>query len=169
MKCREAEEKIYLYRELSEKEQRELNQHIATCESCRLLHQSAKRIEVLMKRTNNIPVQPRNPQLLTQRIMTSIKKKESHQTLLSTFINYVESYFVKYSFAALSIFLVAVFMKEYSQEEVILRQNLAVKQNGPTLNTAAVHEKFQQRKQHKEDQPISYYAYYKKLYTEKSI
>jgi uncharacterized membrane-anchored protein YjiN (DUF445 family) len=169
MKCREAEKKIYLYRELSENEQRELDQHIATCASCRLLQQNTQRIEVLMKRANNVRIQPRNPELLTNRIMTSIKKKEAHQTFLSTFIQYVESYFVKYSFAALSIFLVAVFVKEYSQKEVILQQNLAEKQNGPTLNTAAVHEKFQQRRQHKEDQPVSYYAYYKKLYTEKSI
>jgi hypothetical protein len=168
MNCREAENRIYLFRELSEKEKREVDQHIANCESCRLILQSTQRIDLLLKRANNIRVQPRNPELLTQRIMTSIKKREAHQTLLSTFIQYVESHFVKYSFAALSIFLVAVFVKEYSQKEVFLHKNLTVKQGNPILSMPQIRENYRARKQRKEE-PVSHYAYYKKLYSNKSI
>jgi Putative zinc-finger len=168
MKCEEAEKRIYLYRELSEKEQRELDQHVITCKSCQQVMQGMRHVEALLRKSIEVNPQPKNPQLLTQRILTSIKKKEKHAGF-SELLDYLDNYFTKYAFAALSIILVTFFINEYSQEEVILQQNLARKQNGPTLNTAALHEKFQQRRQHKEDQPISLYAYYKKLYTDKSI
>jgi hypothetical protein len=169
MKCEEAEERIYLYRELSQQEQHELDQHIATCASCQLLQQSIQRISVLMKSADNVQMKPSNPEQLTQRIMTSIKKKEAPQKFLSTFIQYVESHFVKYSFAALSVFLVTVFVIEYSQERVVLRQNVTVTQDGPTLDTKEFHQRFYQRKQNKEEQPVSHYSHYKNLYSNKTL
>lgn len=168
MKCEEAEKRIYLYRELTLQEQRELDQHVSTCKSCQQVMQSTLHVEALLRKSIEVNPQPKNAALLTQSILTSIKKKEK-QAGFSALLDYFDSYIIKYAFAALSIILVTIFVNEYSQETVVLRQNLTFSQDGPTLNTPEFHQKFHQRKRQKETQPISHYAYYKKLYSNKTL
>jgi hypothetical protein len=168
MKCKDAEKQIYLYRELSQQEQLEVDQHVRECASCKQLMQTTQRVEALLKKSADVNPQPKNSALLTQRILSSIKKKEQ-RSFTSSLFDYLNSYFTRYAFAALSVFLVTVFVSEYSQETVVLRQNVTVMNDGPILDTKEFHQKFYQRKQQKDEQPVSHYAYYKKLYSNKTI
>lgn len=168
MKCEEAEKRIYFYRELDRQEQCELDQHVSTCKSCQQVMQSTQQVEALLRKSVEVKPQPKNAALLTQRVLTSIKKKEKH-TGFSALVDYFDSYFTKYAFAALSIILVTVFVGEYSQEAVVLRQNVTITHDGPTLETREFHQKFSQRKRQKEAKPISRYAHYKELYSNKTL
>lgn len=168
MKCVKAEKQIYLYGELSQQEQHELDHHVATCKSCLQLLQITQRVNAFVKRAADVTPLPKNNALLTQRILSSIVKRERH-TSISTMFDYLNSYFTRYAFATLSVFLVTVFVSEYSQEAVALKQNVTVTQDGPTLDTREFHQRFYQRKQNKEEQPVSHYSYYKNLYSNKTL
>ena len=168
MKCEEAEKQIYLYRELSQHEQREVDQHVSTCKACQKVMQNTQYAEVFFRKAAHVIPQPRNHAQLTQRILTSIKKKEQH-SFISTLFDYLNGYFTRYAFAALSVFMVVVFVSEYSKEEVILPKSITVNTGGPILSTSALRENFRQRKQRKEEQPVSHYAHYKKLYSNKTL
>ena len=168
MKCEEAEKRIYLYRELTQQDQRDLDQHVITCKSCQQVMQSTRQVQALLRASIEVKPQPKNAALLTQRVLTSIKKKEKHAGF-SVLLAYFDGYFTKYVFAALSIILIAVFVNEYSQETVVLRQNVTITQEGPMLDTREFHQKFRQSKRQKEAQPISRYAHYKELYSNKTL
>ena len=114
MKCQDAEEKIYLYTELSKREQGEINRHLTTCLSCRLIKErvSAMHKTIAFHRANIPPMT--NEALMTHRVMDEIGRRQKRQTVGWSIFSHNPLMGLRYSMAALSVFLLAFFVVEYS-------------------------------------------------------
>jgi len=115
MRCRRSEKLIFLYNELDSDERLRLDQHVATCENCRLL------LEKVLENQQNIQ-QVMTPPLssdarLTDKIMNEViaanrKSNASRSRFIPTLSGYKLS---RIGLAALSILLIVGFIAEFNR------------------------------------------------------
>jgi anti-sigma factor RsiW len=112
MKCNDYKKMIYLFNELSESEKKQVQQHIADCPACYeafdLVQNQNKIIKQAFKRSGG----PEINSVLTNRIMHAIEKTTEKPALADRIVASIQSHFVRYSFAAVSLLLIASFVAE---------------------------------------------------------
>lgn len=161
MMCREAEEKIYLYDELSTTERIRIDAHVNTCASCReAMHAYRFQKEI----TGALAAQPlviRNASALTHKIMGALEKRpESAGTRIQY---YLDMLWLKISLMGVSALLAIFFMVEQSQPAVAPGTHRLME--GPVLDT---HSFIKQQQEAITQQRISVYERYSQLKKERS-
>ena len=111
MSCKKWEEQIYLYDELSKNEQKQLEDHLLTCESCTATMQTARDGMNLIREARKANAKLENPEMLTRVIMSEIRLSAENkpQSIFSIILDHV---FTRYAFAAASFLIVIFFIVE---------------------------------------------------------
>lgn len=115
MNCKEAERRIYLYRELTSREREETEAHMASCPACRELgarvSDERKMLADLMRAPHVAP----DPLRLTQRIMSRVEQTRSEKVFVIGPLNFIAvGNTLRYAMAVLSVMLIATFISDYS-------------------------------------------------------
>ena len=153
MKCADAEEKIYLYTELSKREQGEIDHHLATCLSCRRIMErvSTMRKTIALQRTN-IPTMT-NEAMMTRRVMDDIGRIQKKKK--GTWSPFSQNPLIglRYSMAALSVFLLAFFVVEYRDNGQVKVVKLPPRADDRQvdLNLASFHGAFFKARENKQE------------------
>jgi hypothetical protein len=120
MTCAECEKLIYLYTELDPDEKQKLTRHLETCSSCKELFASIQRKqEVLFPLLKSVPekFENENP-FLTAKIISAIQSgKVESESIIERFLPFLRFEALRYSMAAVSLMLVALFIKEMKPTE----------------------------------------------------
>lgn len=155
MICKEIEEEIYLYHELTASHKEIVDEHIKHCTACQKLFVFTQEYQsIIIGLAENKP-QPSNHARLTSNIMQGIGKRRAQTSL------WLNSLFIKYSMVVASLILVVAFGFEQS--------SLRIEQLSPvgsiykrvpiaktiTLNSASVAEVLQNQK---EKRNVSFYV-----------
>lgn len=165
MKCKEFEEGIYLYEELTDSEKALIDKHRNDCEACNKLAGQVIHSQALIHKASPLKAEVKNPYLLTQRIINSIAIEKS-VTLSDQLVSYLDNLFVRYAFGVASLLLVTFFL--YEQQSVD-RIDSATKITKAEVKTGAVLDMnmflnhYRRQRVKKEPVPISKYAYYKSV------
>jgi hypothetical protein len=119
MSCKKWEQQIYLYDDLSASEQKQLEDHLLTCQACTVTMRIARLGMELILEARQANAQLENPDLLARAIMNEIRSdvKAKSRSIFSVILDHV---FTRYAFAAAS-FLIAIFF--------IVEQNTAPEQS----------------------------------------
>lgn len=115
MKCSEAEEKIYLYRELTAAERRDIDGHLNTCLLCRRTMSSVINMQdVVADDQAQVPPMTNEAQM-THRIMDTIRDIQNRETSRwEGVLQSLQTTFLRYGMAAISFALVSIFIAEYA-------------------------------------------------------
>ena len=116
MSCKKWEQQIYLYDELSASEQKQLEDHLLTCESCAATMQIASNGRGLIFEARRAHTQLDNPEMLTRAIMNKIRSgvENKSQSIFSVILDHV---FTRYAFAAASFLMVFFFFMEHTEPD----------------------------------------------------
>lgn len=106
MNCKETEQEIYLYRELTASEKATVDEHIGQCVACQKLFISIQEYQSFVNGLAENKPQPANHARLTSSIMQAINQ---HQNQKTTGLN---SLFVRYAMVAASLSLIVLFGAE---------------------------------------------------------
>lgn len=150
MKCRDIEKQIYLYNELTEREQKETDEHLKGCESClRTMKEAILLKSVVTVHQSHSPVMP-NQSLMTHRVMNAIAAKQSKgPRFWEEVVSSLKVSALRYVMATLSILLVSIFVIESAdQGEILQRQETsgAVLGSKTALDLASFHSAFYKKK-----------------------
>ena len=146
MKCEEIEKRIYLYRELTDREREETDSHLGQCSSCSAVmeHVNAMHRIIASKRDK---IQPMNNEAqMTHRIMNAVEKTGDKKiNVLEILYQRISLTPLKYGMTALSLFLMMFFLGEYANDG----RNLKIVKMYPgspgkktELNLASFHSAF---------------------------
>lgn len=139
MKCKDFEQDIYLYSELSEAGRIRVNTHIQECAECRELFQVVSSAQGLITKASVAKPEVVNHSRLTSNIMQAIQAESSKK---SVFAARFQQLFLKYSFAVASFALVIFFVAEqqtYREPEQVMIAGTV------TLKSSSVSEVLHQR------------------------
>jgi len=114
MKCKETEQAIYLYQELSVDERSKVDAHVDTCEECALLLREWKQSVGLIQHAKQVQVVPNNAAHLNHRIMNAIHSTPSNSVFDLVLVK-LRTQFVSYGMATMSLILVVFFISEQNQ------------------------------------------------------
>lgn len=157
MNCKEIEQKIYLYGELSEAELSQIEEHLPGCKSCRSqlegVESKRKAIEHLASHTPAI----RNSAALTSRIMQNISTKPTGLEHIGIGIKGV---WQKITLTAISAALVLLFVQEQRQEPAISKGPV---QSGAVLNSNLFRQLHQETRRKKESSVYGRLTYQRSL------
>ena len=148
MKCKDFEQDIYLYSELTETERIRVDAHIQKCDACKELFQLVSTTHVLIEQVSLKKPEIANHGKLTSDIMQAIQSKYKEESIL---ISLLQRSFVKYSFVATSLALSVLFVTE---QQHFSEPQKTVVTGVVTLKSTTVSEVFEQRKESK----VSLYA-----------
>jgi predicted anti-sigma-YlaC factor YlaD len=162
MNCSECEKRIYLYRELTPNEKKITDEHIAHCSSCRTIALKALQQQEVIRKVRSVKSMPQDPAWLTQRIMNSIERKESHVSRVGGIATFLDSLFVRYAFSFLSIVLIAFFYIEQGDaHQVDIVAKVEIKQ-GTILNTSSFLKTHLKNRENRETTiSVSRYSYHR--------
>ncbi len=165
MKCKEFEERIYLYEELTDSEKALIDEHRSLCEACNKLADQVIQSGMLIKRASLLKAEVKNPHQLTQRIINSIAK-EKEVSMVDQLAIYLDNLFVRYAFGVASLLLVTFFLVEQQSNDrvdsITKITNTEVKP-GPVLDMSVFLNHYRKQRVKKDPVPISKYAYYKSV------
>ncbi|MEQ1584276.1 MAG: hypothetical protein ABL895_00230 [Cyclobacteriaceae bacterium] len=165
MKCKEFEEGIYLYEELTGSEKALVDNHRSHCEACNKLAEQVIQSGILIKRAGLLKTEAKNPHQLTLRIMNSIAK-EKEVSVLDYLASYFDNLFIRYAFGMASLLLVVFFLYEQQSidrvDPITKITNTEVKP-GPVLDMNVFLNHYRNQRVKKDPVPISKYAYYKSV------
>lgn len=151
MKCKDFERDIYLYAELSEAERMRVNTHIQQCASCKELFELVSSTQSLIARNSVTKPELVNHARLTSNIMQAVIKQQKQPA------SWINSVFVKYAMAAVSLALVISFgAEQLSPVEPLYKRIPAAKT--VTLNSASFMKAEFDRKENPEAARPSLYA-----------
>src|SRR6478736_2541914 len=137
MNCKNWERQIYLYDELSPSEQKQLGNHLLTCESCTETMQIARKGMNFIIEAKKATAHLESPEILTRAIMNEIKSgvDNKSQSIFSTILDHV---FTRYAFAAASFLIIIFFMVEQNSvdepSKIFMKMPRA---KGVTLNSSS--------------------------------
>ena len=122
MNCADINKQIYLYDELTEREQKETNEHLEACESCRRTMEQAIRLQrVITVHQAQIPVL-HNETMMTHRIMSAIAAKQrTRSSVWEGVVFSLKLSPLRYAMVAFSFFLVSMFIIESAYQGDNLR------------------------------------------------
>lgn len=165
MKCKEFEERIYLYEELSDSEKAKIDEHRSHCQACNKLADRATQSLALIRKASLLKAEVKNPHQLTQQIMNSIAK-EGGVSVLDQLSSYLDNLFVRYAFGVASLLLITFFLYENKTADRVASitkiTNTKVKP-GPVLDMSVFLNHYRRQRVKKDPVPISKYAYYKSV------
>jgi hypothetical protein len=162
MKCREFENKIYRYEELTGKEKAVMEDHQSRCAACNSLAEQVIQSQRLVKKVSALKAEAQNPHQLTQRIMNSISTHK-HDNIFDKLTSYMDNLFVRYSFSAVSFLLIALLLyqqQEFNDSDPISKFAKTEIKKGPVLNMSGFLNNYYAQRSGKEP-PIARYTYYK--------
>ena len=153
MKCSAAEERIYLYKELSKREQEEVDRHLTTCLSCT---RTMERVQNMHKTVSNLQADipsMTNEALMTHRVMDAIGRRHTRQTVTWNLFSQNPLIGLRYSMAALSVFLLAFFVVEYSDNGPVkvIKPYPRANDRHVELNLASFHGAFFKAREDKQE------------------
>jgi predicted anti-sigma-YlaC factor YlaD len=153
MKCKDFEQDIYLYSELSEEERIMVTAHMQECAACKELFQVVLSTQTLIAKASVIKPELANHGRLTSSIMQALQKKEINFSL-----SFLNSFFLKYSMVTISVALIVTFaVEQYSSAEVLPMAQTS--QSGTVLlNSVSIAKNLQDRKEKNQLHSTSLYA-----------
>ena len=146
MKCEEIEKRLFLYKELTDRERQETDRHLSQCSSCSAIMEQVNTMHRVIASQRD-KIQPmRNAAQMTHRIMDAVKntgnKKINMWEVLHQRISLAP---LRYGMTALSLFLLIFFLGEYANDG----RNLRISKIHPgnpakktELNLASFHSAF---------------------------
>lgn len=151
MNCPECEGAIFIYRELSDSEKQEINEHMATCASCRKLFNEVESINQLVAKVSQTGKQSGHSVSLTDKIMAEISKKEKTGKVVSLQHGSTGFSVTRYSLAAVSAAMLIMFFIEVfaSVSEPPTIQGPIYRLQSAVLNSDELRKKFSTRKERK--------------------
>ena len=171
MKCKEFEERIYLYEELTDSEKALIDKHRNDCETCNKLAGQVIHSQALIRKASLLKAEVKNPYLLTQQIIHSIAK-EKGVSLSDQLASYLDNLFVRYAFGVASLLLVTFFLYEQQTadrvDSLTKITNTLVKP-GAVLDMNVFLNHYRRQRVKKDPVPISKYAYYKSVRSVKTF
>lgn len=151
MKCKDFEQDIYLYSELSEAERVKVDAHIQECTACKELFQLVASANAIVAKASLVTPEVANHGRLTSNIMQALQIQQKNSSALS-----FKSLFVKYAMVAASLILVTLFVVE-QQSGTIPKKTTSLTET-VTLNSASLTKAFLDRKEKGEPAKTSLYA-----------
>jgi hypothetical protein len=139
MRCKEIEESIYLYDELSTPDKKIIAKHLLTCTNCRRIwSQREHYISATQEWQSQAPV-PDNVAQLTHKIMASLPEPgHREKRKLSWWIDSFNTGWVRYSLASISIALIISLALESHHDQNTTRETKRFYEIRPVvLNTDA--------------------------------
>lgn len=151
MKCKDFEQDIYLYAELSESERLRLDAHIQECADCKKLSQLVSSVQGLIARESSTKHEVTNNGLLTSNIMQAVAGQQKQTA------SWMNGLFVKYAMTAASLVLIIAFGSEqlsaFEGPEKTIHRTKTV-----TLNSASLTKALLNKKEKREPDKTSLYA-----------
>lgn len=145
MNCREAEKRIYLYKELTEIERQEVDQHLKSCSGCNQAFDRMKSLQTILNTQKaDIPPLP-NEAAMTRRILEAVSKVQKEKSsVLRTFFSVPIIKPLRYGMAGLSLLLILTFLGEYLSDDQFSdpEKHYRVPGKRMELNTASFHDAF---------------------------
>lgn len=115
MKCRESEKNIYLYNELTARERADTDEHVRTCASCSLLMERVINFQNVMKSHRSHTPPMTNHAQMTRRIMDAFDNAAERRNAPRHWFAFdFNMNALRYGMAAVSFFLVALFIGQFS-------------------------------------------------------
>lgn len=156
MSCAHYLQDIYFYDELSSEERLNVDQHVLTCASCRTVLEEVQQQSALVRHAAATRPEPAHPKQLTDAILARIEQPAPRATVVTRLLAPLDSLFVRYSLAAVSVGLLVLFVSEqYSGPVVVNRMP------GPaasaTLNTDAFLKQYAEEKKQPKPTTPSWY------------
>lgn len=106
MKCKDFEQEIYGYRELTVLEKKAVDAHVLNCESCRELLTIVQQTAALISSAASVKPRPENFSKLTGNIIQALDKEQKHSA------SWPNSLFLRYAMVAASLSLILWFANE---------------------------------------------------------
>jgi predicted anti-sigma-YlaC factor YlaD len=157
MSCEQYLQDIYLYDELSSEAREVIDKHVLTCSDCRTLLEKVQQQSAWMKHASSLaPPEARHPQQLTDAILARIERPTRRATLVTTLLAPMDSLFVRYSLAAISVGLLVFFLSE-QQHGTVAVKTMYRPAASATLNTNEFLQPYTQEKEQRPPAPPSWY------------
>lgn len=146
MNCSDYEMNIYLFAELSEGEQHELHQHLATCASCRGLFQAVEKTQGLVRTVALQEPAPRHAAQLTRKILDGIAA-EKPRSVSDILYGWLNTRAVRYALVATSALFVVGFGSEMLP--TVFKAQGITRTGAVVLNSRELRKTFVKRKANK--------------------
>ncbi len=144
MNCRDAEKRIYLYRELSASEREETDAHVRACSACRRIMEGVTLARNIARTASPPPALP-DPARMTAEILSALpQSQQKTSSAFMPFFSWSPGNRLRYGMATISLFLIFTFVSEYNQDSSFRRPTK--RYHGAArrieLNTASFHQAF---------------------------
>lgn len=156
MSCEKYLQDIYLYDELSPEKRQVIDKHVLTCTDCRTLLEKVQQQSAWVKHASLAPPEARHPQKLTDAILARIERPTRRAALVTTLLAPMDSLFVRYSLAAVSVGLLVLFLSEQQSGPVVVK-TMHRPAASATLNTNDFLQPYSQEKEQRPPAPPSWY------------
>jgi predicted anti-sigma-YlaC factor YlaD len=101
---------IYLYDELTDAEKQSVDDHVASCKSCRQLLEQVNTTKLVVRTAAQQKPEPRNAARLTSSIMTAVTREAASSR--NPIVRAFDQVYLRYGMAAVSIGLLVLFVVE---------------------------------------------------------
>lgn len=101
--CKDFEQEIYFYRELTKENKEVLENHLAECEECREIFAIVQQTEALISKTASAKPEPVNSAQLTSNIMQRVGNQQKQNS------SWINNMFLRYTMAATSLIIIIAF------------------------------------------------------------
>jgi predicted anti-sigma-YlaC factor YlaD len=152
MSCEKYLQDIYLYDELSPEAREVIDKHVLTCTDCRTLLEEVQQQSAWVKHASLAPPKARHPRQLTDAILARIERPTRRATLLAP----MDSLFVRYALAAVSVGLLVLFLSEQQNGPAVVKTMYRPAASA-TLNTNDFLQPYTQEKEQRPPAPPSWY------------
>lgn len=144
MSCKDFEQNIYVYHELSTDEKKLVDTHLQTCSSCAALFEELKQTQLLIEQMANEAIVPKNAARLTSGIMSKISTEKINRVSIFSDLLLGRA---RIALTCLSVVLLVAFAVEFLQDTAQLKatQSLVV-DNSVVLNSKIFRDNFSQGK-----------------------
>jgi len=146
MSCKEFEMKIYLYPELSEKERKQVDAHLQTCQSCSALFQEVKQAQQLIHQVAEIKPIPIHAARLTGSIMSTIMQPAKltwHERINDILLSAKSKYVLSFSSSLLILIFFIQSVEDFPPTKMDKNESLT---NTVILNAKLFRENFSHNK-----------------------
>jgi len=161
MKCSEAERRIYLYTELTSIERDETVQHLLTCAACRKIMDRATNTRLILRDVSQAHAEIPNKDIMVARVMQRVQEiQQKKRAPFGTFFSNPIQNPVRYGMAAISVFLLIAFVREYNTSVQTPSSNVSHRvETGEKveLNSASFHDLLIAPKEKNQNHTTSFY------------
>lgn len=137
MKCENAEQRIFLYKELSERERDETDEHMRHCASCMQIMERASTSDQIIRRHRADTPLLQDDAAMTRRIMVAIGARQERSAVRTSNRQVFAMPAIRYVMAALSLVLAISFVIESTSSADMPELYPRISGDKPLLNVAA--------------------------------